>query len=119
MTRRIEFSQSVRKAAYARSGGICECGCGLPFGDHPKERPHYDHIVPAELGGDASLENCQVLRVDHHEAKTAEEDMPRIVKARREDKRRTGTQARKRKIPGSKGTGIRKKLNGDVVRVKE
>lgn len=30
MSRR-EFSVRTRKAAYERSGGVCECGCGQPF----------------------------------------------------------------------------------------
>lgn len=99
MTYRQEFSVKTRQAAWKRADGVCECGCGRAFGKHPKERPVYDHIIPAKLGGDASLENCRAIRLDCHEAKTAEEDTPRIVKVRREDKRRKGLTARKTKIP--------------------
>lgn len=114
---RKEFPASVRKAAYKRSGGICECGCGQPFSDHPKERPQYDHELPDFLGGTNDLENCKVIRVACHLVKTYGQDMTQIKKVRRADKDRTNTGAVKRKIPGSKGTGIKKKLDGTVVRV--
>lgn len=115
---RSEFPVSVRKAAYARSGGICECGCDRPFTDHPKERPQYDHALSDYLGGANDLDNCVVLRVDCHQAKTQASDMPHIVKARRGEKARKGFERRKAKIPGSKGTGLRKKISGEVVRVR-
>lgn len=109
---RVEFPVKVRKAAWDRAGGLCECGCDRPFGAHPKERPHYDHIIPAKLNGPATLDNCRVIRIDCHEAKTAGEDMPRIVKVRREDKRRTGLSAPKRKLPGSRDSGWKAKIGG-------
>lgn len=118
MSRR-EFSLKTKKAAYERSGGICECGCGRPFTDQPKERPHYDHAIADMLGGTNDLENCQVFRIECHDAKTYGKDMPRIVKVRREDKRRKNQEARKRKIPGSKGSGYRIKMDGSVVKVNE
>jgi 5-methylcytosine-specific restriction endonuclease McrA len=102
---RREFSQAVRKAAWKRAGGICECGCGRPFDlNHPKGCPHYDHELPDFLGGEPDLENCKVIRVDCHNAKTAA-DMERIKKVRREDKRRTGTERPKKKIPYRKFDG--------------
>ena len=116
---RAEFPVSVRKAAYARSGGVCECGCGQPFTDHPKERPHYDHALPDFLGGTNGLENCQVFRVCCHQVKTYGKDMPHIIKARRGEKDRRGFKAAKRKIQGSKGTGLRKRMSGEVVKVSE
>ena len=111
---RQEFSMRVRKAAWERANGTCECGCDQPFGNHPKERPEYDHRVPAYLGGDNSLENCLCIRVDCHRAKTATEDTPRIVKARRGEKLRRGLTGPKRKIPGSKGTPFKKRVDGGV-----
>lgn len=120
MSSRDEFPQSVRKAAWARADGICECGCGRPFDlNHPKSRPEYDHSLPDFLGGTNDLENCLCVRHDCHVTKTVSEDMPRIKKVRREDKRRMGHEARKQKIPGSKGTGMRKKMDGTVIRVSE
>ena len=58
---RREFSRAVLRAALARADGRCEgvltdgdsCPSVLQFG-----RLHYDHIIPAALTEDASLENC-------------------------------------------------------------
>lgn len=115
MSRR-EFSVAVQNAAYERSGGICECGCNRPFTDHPKERPEYDHDLPDFLGGKPDLENCKVLRVDCHQAKTAKQDMPRIAKARRGEKDRKNITRIKRPIAGSKASGWHKPINGPAVR---
>ena len=115
MSRR-EFSVSVKKAAWARAAGICECGCDQPFTDHPKERPHYDHILPDALGGEPTLENCKVIRVCCHLVKTGTYDMPKIAKARRGENDRRNIKAKSRKIAGSKDTPFKKKLDGTVER---
>lgn len=111
MTYRSEFPVKVRKAAYDRANGICECGCGVPFG---KERVDYDHILPDFLGGTNDLENCQAIRLSCHKAKTRK-DMQPIKKIRREDKRRKGLEASRATIPGSKQSKFKRKLNGETV----
>lgn len=98
MSRR-EFSQKTMKAAYERSGGICECGCGRPFGEHPKERPEYHHIIEAGLGGGNGVDNCLCVRADCHKAITATDSAPKMAKVRRETRRRKGLTRKKRKIP--------------------
>ena len=116
---RREFPVSVKKAAWARADGVCECGCGQRFTDNPKEHPHYDHIVPDALGGAPTLENCAVIRVCCHAVKTGDFDMKHIAKARRGEKSRRGLSGPKRRIPGSKKTGLRMRIDGSVVKVIE
>lgn len=113
---RSEFPLSVRKAALKRSNGICECGCGQPFTDHPKERPHYDHALPDFLGGTNDLENCQVLRVACHQVKTYGKDMGQIVKVRREEKRRLGLERKKSSFATSRDGKFKQKIGGEIVR---
>jgi hypothetical protein len=98
MSRR-EFSLSVKKAAKERAGDTCECGCGRPFTNHPKERPHYDHRLADNLGGTPTLDNCAVIRIDCHKAKTGQ-DMNHIAKARRGENERLNLRPPRRKIPG-------------------
>jgi 5-methylcytosine-specific restriction endonuclease McrA len=43
----------------------------------------YDHIIPDGLGGEPTLDNCQVLCKSCHNLKTAKTDVPRIAKAKR------------------------------------
>ena len=109
MSSRKEFSTKVKKAAYERAAGICECGCGRFFNEHhPKEYSVFDHDDADFNGGDNTLENCKCIRFDCHKIKTAVKDMPVIKKIRREKKRRTGMGANKRKIPG-------RRFNGDPI----
>jgi 5-methylcytosine-specific restriction endonuclease McrA len=114
MSRR-EFSVAVKKAAYARSGGICECGCGQPFSDHPKERPQYDHELPDFLGGTNDLENCKAIRTSCHIVKTFGDDMTKIKKVRRGQKDRLNITPHKPQIAGSKGGKWKRKINGQAV----
>lgn len=81
MSRR-EFGDKVRKAAAARSKGLCEgCGVSLPVGGY-----HFDHDIADGLGGEPTLENCKVLCLPCHKAKTLEHDNPRMQKADRQRK---------------------------------
>lgn len=65
MSRR-EFSRKTRAQAFTRCGGRCEkCSAHLKVGEG-----EYDHILEAALGGDNSLDNCQVLCVPCHREKT-------------------------------------------------
>ena len=94
MTKRLEFSAKVRDQAAQRANGKCEM-CGLPFNGR---RPHYDHILPAALGGKPELANCQVLCEPCHKEKTAKEDVPRIRKADRQRRAATGAHRPRPKI---------------------
>lgn len=81
MPRASEFSKKVRGLAFARCKGKCEkCNAILKVGEG-----EYDHVIPLALGGESTLDNCQVLcRPCHRDpgAKTAE-DVKRIAKAKR------------------------------------
>ena len=86
--RRIEFSKKTKVLAFERAKGRCEnletssqfespCGAKLYPGNC-----EFDHVIPAELGGDSSLSNCQVLCRNHHKNKTRK-DQANIGRARR------------------------------------
>ncbi len=80
---RVEFSASVRKAAWARCGGRCEqCGKELKPGGFT-----YDHTLPWRRGGESTIENCKVLCNDGPEScdkiKTFREDLPGIAAIKR------------------------------------
>ena len=106
---RQEFTTATRKDALKRAKGQCECGCGMPL-DLLKGFD-FDHVIACALGGDNSLENCRVINRTCHKVKTATEDMPRIKKVRRSDKKRDGLERRKQKISYRRfdGTAVWKK----------
>jgi len=111
MSRR-EFSKAVMRDAALRAGGFCEnrtCGAKLSHGDF-----HYDHIIPDALGGEPTLDNCQVLCRACHKEKTGNEDMPRIAKAKRISDREKGIKRRSR-FGASRDSNLKMKIGGGLV----
>ena len=82
---------------------MCEI-CGLPL---QVGKIHYDHIVPDQLGGEATLDNCQAVCVGCHKDKTRE-DVGRIAKAKRQERKHIGVKRRS----GFRGW---RKMNGEIV----
>ena len=93
---RSEFPRKVKAAAAFRANGCCEqCHAKLKTGE-----AEYDHVLPCALGGEPTLENCQVLcRVCHRgkDGKTAT-DTRMIRKADRQRAKHTGAAKKKRTI---------------------
>jgi hypothetical protein len=107
---RREFSKSVRVAAWERSNGQCEaCTRKLFPGDI-----HYDHRIPDALGGEPTLENCDVLCRSCHGLKTTKADVPTIAKAKRIYAKHIGADKGRSKFACSRDSKFRKKLNGTV-----
>jgi 5-methylcytosine-specific restriction protein A len=102
---RKEFSRSTKAAAFLRSAGFCEqehdgkrCGAKLTVGKF-----HYDHVNPDGLTGEPTLENCAVICVGCHLAKT-KKDVADIARAKRREANHIGAKPRSRNpLPGSKG----------------
>jgi 5-methylcytosine-specific restriction enzyme A len=107
---RREFPTKVKVAAFERCGGRCEgCGSHLSPGKFA-----YDHALPDWLGGEPVLSNVQVLCSPCHSQKTHGEDRPRIQKAKNQRAKHLGAKTTARPIPGSKASGIRRRMNGTV-----
>ena len=113
---RSEFPKRVRLAAWERAQGHCEtCGVKIRLG----LGPHYDHVIPDAVGGEPTLENCAVLCRTCHGVKTAQRDVPAIAKTKRvRDKAVGAKEKRSRPMPGTKASGLRKRMNGSVERWK-
>ena len=111
MSRR-EFSGKTKRAAFQRANGHCE-QCGIDLRCKPV---HFDHEIAADLGGSATLENCRTLCLQCHKQKTAQHDVPLIAKGRRIRERNIGIKRTSRPLPGSRASGLRKRMNGNVER---
>lgn len=109
---RREFSRKVKAQAILRANGCCEeCSAKLKVGE-----AEIDHILPDALGGAPILSNARVLCRVCHRAKT-DQDIGRIRKADRQRDRHTGALRKAyRPIPGSKASGLRKRMDGTVER---
>lgn len=109
---RTEFSNKVKRDALKRANGKCEvpgCGAFLSLNKY-----HYDHIIPDQLGGDASLDNCQVACWACHKEKTRQ-DVADIAKAKRRERKHHGIRARSQ-FQGSRDSNLKRKISGEVVR---
>jgi 5-methylcytosine-specific restriction protein A len=107
---RREFSAKVKVAAFKRADGRCEgCGVRLTVG-----RFTYDHRIPDQLGGEPTLENCQVLGWCCDRPKTAK-DQAVIAKAKRVEARHLGARP-KSAFPCGKNSPWKKRMDGTVVR---
>ena len=109
---RREFTSKIKAAAFLRANGCCEeCASGVKLrtGDI-----FYDHRIPDALGGEPTLDNCQVLCRGHHDAKTRTEDVPRIAKAKRVRNKHIGIRG-KSKFACSRDSKFKRKLSGEVV----
>ena len=96
--KRIEFTAKVKVAAFERSSGHCdECTARVIA-------PEYDHRVPLAMGGESTLENCEVLCRACHRLKTSTQDIPRIAKTKRMKAKHRGAKRPKGKIQ-SRGFG--------------
>jgi hypothetical protein len=97
---RREFPTEVKKAAWKRSGGRCECMVArdgemircdaalIPL------RVEYDHRIPDQMGGDPTLDNCVASCILCHAEKT-KQDVRKIARAKRLEAREINAQAQK------------------------
>ena len=114
---RLEFSKQVRRDALTRSNGFCEgilsdgtrCSANL----WQKAR-HFDHVIPAAIGGDNSLQNCQCLCEPCHRVKTTKIDVPIIAKSKRISDKHNGIR-KVSKFACSRSSKFKKKMDGTVV----
>jgi 5-methylcytosine-specific restriction protein A len=116
MTDRMEFSPKTKIAAFERAKGRCEkCKKKIVPTNGPAQ---YDHIVPAAIGGDNSLANCQVLcKRPCHDLKTHKTDVPEIGRTKRIIKKNAGVKRRTGKpMDGSRDSPYKKHMDGRVSR---
>jgi hypothetical protein len=116
MTDSRHFSTATKRAAFARSHGRCEnpaCRSPFPAGGGGVE---YDHVNNWHLSRDSSLDNCAALCGPCHLKKTGGYDIPVIAKMERLADARMGIKRVSKPLPAGRNSGIRKKLNGQVVR---
>lgn len=106
---RAEFSDWIRLRAYESAAGLCQtCGKHVGKGDY-----HVDHIIPDGIGGKPTIANAQILCNDCHNEKTRKQDVPRIAKTKRQQRKHLGTwRASRRPVPGSKRSRWRRPLRG-------
>jgi 5-methylcytosine-specific restriction protein A len=112
--KRVRLSTRQRVECFEASGGVCHlCGGKIIVG----EKWEVSHDTPLELGGEDTPENRKPAHYRCHRAHTAAVDLPNIAKAKRREARHIGARApSSRPIPGSRASGIKKRMDGTVER---
>ena len=111
---RTEFSAKTKTRRWEHAGGCCEeCGKRIRPGDGPE----YDHDKPAFYGGGNDFDNCRCLCKACHSLKTVAYNSHEMPKSRRLIRQGAGVRSkalRGRPLAGTKASGLRKRMNGDV-----
>ena len=87
---------------------------GVEF--RPGDKIEFDHITPLWLGGENREKNLQAIAGEAHKRKTQTEATVRAKVNRQKSKHLGLSKKKSRPIPGSKASGCKRKINGDVVK---
>ena len=110
MTRRMSPTRRLR--IFEAHKGTCHI-CGDKI-DGTRERWEVEHIIAYALTRDDSDENLAPAHVACHATKTPQ-DVARIAKAKRVQRKHTGAHRPKSTLAGSKGSKWKRKISGEVV----
>lgn len=112
---RKSLSTKERTRIFLLHGGVCHF-CRTKI-NGVREQWEISHEIPLELGGADDDENRKPAHYRCHRKHTAEVDLPAIAKAKRTRAKHIGAFRRSgRPLAGTKASGIRKRMNGDVER---
>ena len=115
MAKRRSWTLLQRSALFDAHKGICHI-CGYAI-DGVREGFEVEHIIPIAMGGADDETNAAPAHVKCHKSKT-KVDVAQIAKANRVRAKHIGAH-KKATIPGSKGTGMRRKMDGTVIFIDE
>lgn len=111
--KRKRLSTRDRKFVFDLAKGVCHlCNGEIKTGDAWE----VSHAVPLEMGGADEIQNMFPAHQKCHRRHTSEVDIPTIAKAKRREARHIGAHRSRRPMPGSKASGLRKRMNGQVER---
>lgn len=109
---RRRISTTERTRIWERFNRTCQM-CFQPTGMRDVD---FDHHIPLEIGGDDTEANLRPLCRPCHRLKT-NGDLTDIARAKRRHARHHGLKAPSpRPIPGSRASGLRKRMDGTVER---
>lgn len=125
MSGRREFTDKQKTEIFQRASGRCERCRRKVVGSL---KPHYDHSTPdavADKSNPLTADDGQLLCNECHDTKTNEQawgpasrgDKTEIAKTKRIIEKQAGVKRKSgRPLPGTKASGMRKRMNGTVER---
>jgi 5-methylcytosine-specific restriction endonuclease McrA len=105
-------------AIVERDGFNCQI-CGMPIDPEAPVRGKFslsiDHIIPLAIGGSHTADNVRATHLVCNLGKAQTSDTPKAAKTKRQSDKHLGIRsAAKRPLPGTKASGIRKRMSGQV-----
>lgn len=111
--KRRRWTDLQRLGIFTANGGICHlCGGKINAVKEPWE---LEHVIALAMGGDDDEANLRPAHVRCHKGKTRQ-DAGNLSKARSREVRHMGAHKARNPLPGSKASGWKKKMSGEVER---
>jgi len=110
---RRSFTDKDRVRIFLAADGICHL-CGFKIFEG-RERWEIEHVIAWALTRDDSDDNLRPAHFACHKEKTAV-DVGNIAEAKRREAKHMGAHRSRNPMPGSKASGLKKRMDGTVVR---
>ena len=111
--KRVRITAKVRADIFLRHDGVCHL-CSMKV--IPGQEWDVSHEIPLETGGRDDDSNWLVDHRRCHRVHTAAVDIPLIAKVKRIHQRHIGAKKSKSPMPFGRGSKLKRKMDGSVVR---
>lgn len=111
--KRVRITTKMRADIFMRHGGVCHL-CSMKV--VPGQDWDVSHEQPLEAGGRDDASNWLVAHRKCHRAHTSAVDMPLIAKVKRIHQRHIGAKKSKSPMPFGRGSKLKRKMDGSIVR---